>query len=80
MTIIGISEVVQKLPWILKMFKTLGKKLLEVDPDLVILIDYPGFNLRFAKYAKKHGYKVIYYIAPQVWAWHYSRIKTIKDI
>jgi len=44
------------------------------------LIDYPGFNLRFAKYAKKHGYKVIYYIAPQVWAWHYSRIKTIKDI
>jgi lipid-A-disaccharide synthase len=78
MTIIGISEVVQKLPFIVKMFKTLKKKLLEVDPDLVILIDYPGFNLRFAKYAKKHGYKVIYYIAPQVWAWHYSRIKAIK--
>lgn len=78
MTIIGISQVVQKLPFIVKMFKILKKKLLEVDPDLVVLIDYPGFNLRFAKYAKKHGYKVIYYIAPQVWAWHYSRIKAIK--
>ncbi len=47
-------------------------------PDAVILIDYPGFNLRFAKEAKKRNLPVIYYISPQVWAWHKNRIKTIK--
>jgi lipid-A-disaccharide synthase len=45
----------------------------------LILIDYPGFNLRIAKWAKKQGIKVFYYISPQLWAWHSSRAKTIKD-
>lgn len=79
MTIIGLDEILKKSPLILNMFKTLKAKLIEVNPDLVILVDYPGFNLKFAKIAKKLGFKVVYYIAPQVWAWHYSRVKKIKS-
>ena len=78
MTIVGISEVFSKLPFILKMFKFLKRKLLEINPDIVILVDYPGFNLRFSKFASEMGFKVVYFIAPQIWAWHYSRIKKIK--
>ncbi|MEF3255564.1 MAG: lipid-A-disaccharide synthase, partial [Deferribacterales bacterium] len=78
MTIIGVGQVISKFSFILNMFKVLRNKLIEVDPDLVILIDYPGFNLRFAKFAKEKGFKVIYYIAPQIWAWHYSRVNLIK--
>ncbi|MBZ4672568.1 MAG: lpxB [Deferribacteraceae bacterium] len=79
MTIIGLDEIVKKSSLIFNMFKTLKAKLVEVNPDLVVLIDYPGFNLRFAKIAKKLGFKVVYYIAPQVWAWHYSRINKIRE-
>lgn len=79
MTIIGLNEVLEKLPFIFKMFKTLKQKLLEVNPDLVILVDYPGFNLRFAEFAKSKGFKVLYYIAPQVWAWHYSRVYKMRN-
>jgi len=78
MTIIGLDEILKKSPLIFNMFKTLKSKLIDVKPDLVILVDYPGFNLRFAKIAKKLGVKVVYYIAPQVWAWHYSRVKKIR--
>lgn len=48
------------------------------EPDVLILIDYPGFNLRIAKWAKQQGFKVVYYISPQVWAWKENRVKTIK--
>ncbi|MGA1846847.1 lipid-A-disaccharide synthase [Deferribacter abyssi] len=78
MSIIGIDGIIRKIPFIINLFKTLKRKLLEVMPDVVILVDYPGFNLRFAKFAKENGFRVIYYIAPQVWAWHYSRIEKIK--
>ncbi|MCA1927705.1 MAG: lipid-A-disaccharide synthase [Calditerrivibrio sp.] len=78
MTIIGVGQIFSKIPFIINMFKVLKKKLLEVKPDLVVLIDYPGFNLKFAKFAKKNGFKVVYYITPQVWAWHYSRVNIIK--
>lgn len=78
MSIIGLDGIIKKAPFIFKMFKTLKRKLLEVNPDAVILVDYPGFNLRFAKFAKENGYKVIYYIVPQIWAWHFSRIKKIQ--
>lgn len=78
MTIIGLNEVVEKLPFIFKMFKILKQKLIEVNPDIVILVDYPGFNLRFAEFAKSKGFKVLYYIAPQVWAWHYSRVHKMR--
>lgn len=78
MTIIGLDGIVSNIPFIFRMFKTLDRKLNEVKPDLVILVDYPGFNLRFAKKAQAKGCKVVYYIAPQVWAWHYSRVHKIR--
>jgi lipid-A-disaccharide synthase len=49
-------------------------------PDVLILIDYPGFNLRFARIAKRYGVKIVYYISPQVWAWHRSRVKKIREL
>lgn len=48
------------------------------QPDAVILVDYPGFNLRIAEFAKKAGFKVFYYISPQIWAWKKSRVYKIK--
>ena len=54
------------------------KDLLEFKPDVLVLIDYPGFNLRIAEFAKKHNIKVYYYIAPKVWAWKEYRVKKLK--
>ena len=54
------------------------KDILAFNPDVVILIDYPGFNMKIAKFAKKHGFKVFYYIAPKVWAWKERRVHKIK--
>ncbi len=79
MTIIGLDGIISNIPFIFRMFKTLEKKLEEIKPDLVILVDYPGFNLRFAKKAHHVGCKIVYYIAPQVWAWHYSRVNKIRS-
>jgi lipid-A-disaccharide synthase len=53
--------------------------LIHDKPDLLILVDYPGFNLRLAKVAKKEGVKVLYFISPKVWAWNQGRVKTIKE-
>lgn len=74
----GFAEVVKHLPLIYTMEKTLEHLLKLKRPDVVVLIDYPGFNLRFAKIAKRNGVKVVYYISPQVWAWRKSRIKKMK--
>ncbi|HLD16306.1 MAG TPA: lipid-A-disaccharide synthase [Coxiellaceae bacterium] len=79
LSIIGGLQVVTHYPRIVHAFKVIKKALLETRPDLLILIDYPGFNLRMAKFAKKHGIPVLYYVSPQLWAWHYSRINTIKQ-
>lgn len=79
MAIIGFVEVFKKLPFIFKMFSTIEKAIKEEKPDIIILIDYPGFNLRLAKKIKKYNIPVVYYIAPQFWVWHYSRIFTLKD-
>ncbi|MDR0618906.1 MAG: lipid-A-disaccharide synthase [Bacteroidales bacterium] len=74
----GFWEVATHLPEILRNFAQCKKQINEFKPDAIILIDYPGFNLRMAKWLHRNNYKVIYYIAPQVWAWHSSRIKQIK--
>lgn len=79
MAIIGFVEVFKKLPFIFKMFSTIEKAIVEEKPDAVILIDYPGFNLRLAKKLKKYNIPVIYFVAPQFWVWHYSRIFTLKN-
>lgn len=77
LAVVGISEVLLQWKAIRQTFNTLGQFIRERRPDLVILIDYPDFNLRLAKVAKRERIKVLYYISPQVWAWRSWRIKTI---
>ena len=74
----GFIEVVANLKTILTNIKFCKKDLLIYKPDILILVDYPGFNLRIAEFAKQHQLKVHYYISPQIWAWKENRIKKIK--
>jgi lipid-A-disaccharide synthase len=74
----GFSEVLKNLPTILKNFKLCKQDILQYKPDVLILIDYPGFNLRIAKWAKQQDLKVIFYISPQIWAWKENRVHQIK--
>ena len=74
----GFLEVIKNLGTILKNIKVCKEDILLYQPGILILIDYPGFNLRIAKWAKQQGIKVIYYISPQVWAWKENRVKLIK--
>ncbi len=74
----GFLEVVMNLRTILGNIKFCKADILDYQPDVLILVDYPGFNLRIAKWAKKAGIKVFYYISPQIWAWHSSRVHGIK--
>lgn len=74
----GFVEVLKNLRVILNNLAYCKKDILLHKPDVLVLIDYPGFNLRIAKWAKERGIRVIYYISPQVWAWKESRVKTIK--
>ncbi|MES2851222.1 MAG: lipid-A-disaccharide synthase [Bacteroidota bacterium] len=74
----GFIEVLKNLKTILRNLDLCKKDILAHKPDALILIDYPGFNLRIAKWAKQQGLKVIYYISPQVWAWKEGRVKAIK--
>lgn len=80
MAVMGIVEVVGHLPVILKNFNILKRRLLADPPRLLILIDYPDFNLRLAKVAKRAGIKVLYFISPQVWAWRSGRVKGIGQV
>jgi len=74
----GFAEVIKNLPTIFKNLDFCKKDIFAYKPDALILIDYPGFNLRIAAWAKQRGIRVIYYISPQVWAWKESRVKGIK--
>jgi lipid-A-disaccharide synthase len=74
----GFTEVVKNLPTIFKNIKFCKQDIEAFKPDVVVLIDYPGFNLRIAEWAKKQGYKIVYYISPQVWAWKANRVKKMK--
>ena len=76
----GFVEVLMNLNTILKNFNICKKDITEFEPDAIILIDYPGFNLKIAKWAHKKGYKVFYYISPQVWAWKRRRVYTIQKV
>lgn len=78
MSFMGFIEVVQNLGTIRRQFKQLQQSLLAQKPDLLVLVDYPGFNLRMAKWAHEHGIKVLYYISPTVWAWKQNRVYTIQ--
>jgi len=74
----GFAEIIKNLPEILKNFKFCKTDISAFQPDVIIFIDYPGFNLRMSKWAKENNYKTVFYISPQVWAWKESRIKNIK--
>lgn len=76
--IMGFWEVIVNLPKIKKNLSECKQDILRFKPDVLILIDYPGFNLRIAEFAKKHNIRVFYYISPKIWAWKESRIKKIK--
>jgi len=77
MAVVGITEVLLKLKSICQIYRKLKNSLAAHSPSLVILIDYPDFNLRFAREAKKKNIPIVYYISPQVWAWRKGRIKKI---
>jgi len=74
----GFAEVIKNLPTILGNLKFCKEDILLFKPDALVLIDYPGFNLRIAEWAKQQGLKVIYYISPQVWAWKEGRVRKMK--
>jgi lipid-A-disaccharide synthase len=75
----GFFEVIRNLPAILANIRFCKSDLESFNPDVVVLIDYPGFNLRIAEWAKRAGFKVVYYISPQVWAWKANRVKKMKQ-
>ena len=74
----GFYEVIKHLPTILLNISFCKKDILEFKPDVVILIDYPGFNFRLFKFLKKHKFPIFYYISPQLWAWKTGRVHTVK--
>ena len=76
----GFLEVFLNLYSIIKNISFCKSDILNYKPDIIIYIDFPGFNLRIAEWAKRHGFKNHYYISPQIWAWKESRIKLIKKV
>ncbi len=78
MAVVGLTEAIAKIGMFIRVFRRLKASLKNDPPDLLILIDYPDFNLPLAKVARKLGIKVLYYISPQIWAWRRRRINTIR--
>lgn len=76
----GFLEVALNLRKILGFMKQCKADLLQYSPDVVVFIDYAGFNLPVAKFAKQHGFKTVFYISPQVWAWKEKRVTTIREV
>jgi lipid-A-disaccharide synthase len=74
----GFIEVIKNINTIRKNFSICKQQINEFKPDIVLFVDYPGFNLRLAKWVKQQGYKTVYYISPQIWAWKENRIHQIK--
>jgi len=79
-SVMGFWEVLQHLPLLKSVEQTLNVLLKVKRPDVLLLIDYPGFNLRFARRARQQGIKIVYYISPQVWAWKPGRLKKMKGL
>lgn len=76
----GLTEALLSLKRIRESLNRASRALTEFSPDVVVLIDFPDFNFRLARVAKRHGYKVLYYVSPQVWAWRKGRVKTMGEI
>jgi lipid-A-disaccharide synthase len=80
MAFMGFVEVIANLPAIYKNLQKAKKDILEYRPDVLILVDFPGFNLKIAEFAKHHHIRVFYYISPKVWAWNQKRVLKIKKV
>lgn len=78
MAFMGFLEVLMNIRSIARNLKTCKEDIIAYNPDVVILVDYPGFNLRIARFSKEAGFKVFYYIAPKVWAWKESRVAVLR--
>lgn len=78
-SVVGITEVISKIPKVFSGISAIKKIFKGLRPDLIILIDFPDFNLHIAKLAKKRGVPVLYYISPQIWAWRSGRIEKIRQ-
>lgn len=78
MAFMGLVPVLMNIRTIKKNFKFCEQDMLDFNPDVLILVDYPGFNLRMAKFAKEHGIKTFYYISPKIWAWKQKRVVRVK--
>lgn len=78
LSIVGLAEIARSIPMFLRAFRTLVKAVDRQEPAVVILVDFPDFNLKLARTLKKRGVRVVYYISPQVWAWRQYRISAIK--
>ena len=76
----GFWEVIKNLPTILRNLRICKEDILQFKPDVLVCIDYPGFNLRMAEWANQQGLKIAYYISPQVWAWKEKRVIKMKQI
>lgn len=76
----GFAEVIMNLRTILKNIRYCKEDILQWKPDVLILIDYPGFNLRIAEFAHEQKIKVVYYISPQIWAWKQNRVYKIREV
>lgn len=74
----GFVEVIKHLPTILKNISFCKEDIAAFKPDVIVMVDYPGFNMRIAQWAKQQAYKVVYYVSPQVWAWKENRVKKLK--
>ena len=79
LAVLGFSEVVRHLPDLIRLRREVRRFLVDRDVDLLVPIDYPGFNLPLARYARVREIPVLYYIAPQVWAWHESRARKLAE-
>ncbi len=80
LAVIGLVEVLKHLSTFRRLFRSACEALDRRRPDLVILVDYPGFNLRFAEEVKRRGIRLVYYVSPQIWAWDSGRIHAIKRL
>src|SRR5690606_19397058 len=80
LSFMGFIEVIANLVTILSIMKKVRRDMTAYAPDALVLIDYPGFNLKMAAFAKKQGIKTFYYISPKVWAWNQKRVLKIKRV
>jgi lipid-A-disaccharide synthase len=80
LAVMGFLEVLKHLPVLKAVERTLEAVIAAKKPDALVLIDYPGFNLRFARKVRRPGMKTVYYISPQIWAWNPGRVKKMRAL